>query len=51
MTVAMAGRASASVPAPRLRIVVPPNEPDLVAARRAVADLLVAPATCRCRNG
>ena len=42
MTVAMAGPAPASIPAPRLRIVGPPSEPDLVAARRAVADLLVA---------
>jgi GTP cyclohydrolase IA len=42
MTVAMAGPAPAGIPAPRLRIVGPPSEPDLVAARRAVADLLVA---------
>jgi GTP cyclohydrolase IA len=42
MTVAMAGPAPASMPAPQLRIVGPPSEPDLAAARRAVADLLVA---------
>jgi GTP cyclohydrolase I len=42
MTVAMAGPAPASMPAPRLRIVGPPSERDLAAARRAVADLLVA---------
>ncbi|MGH8823237.1 MAG: GTP cyclohydrolase I FolE [Jiangellaceae bacterium] len=42
MTVAMAGPAPASIPARRLRIVGPSSEPDLVAARRAVADLLVA---------
>lgn len=42
MTVAMAGPAPAGIPAPRLRIVGPPREPDLVAARRAVGDLLVA---------
>jgi GTP cyclohydrolase IA len=42
MTVAMAGPAPASNPAPRLRIVGPPSEPDLAAARRAFGDLLVA---------
>lgn len=42
MTIAIAGPAPASVPAPRLRIVAPPSQPDLVAARRAGADLLVA---------
>ena len=38
----MTGSAPAGIPAPRLRIVGPSSEPDLVAARRAVGDLLVA---------
>ncbi|HEY9411683.1 MAG TPA: GTP cyclohydrolase I FolE [Jiangellaceae bacterium] len=38
----MTGSAPAGMPAPRLRIVGPSSEPDLVAARRAVGDLLVA---------
>lgn len=38
----MTGSAPAGISAPRLRIVGPSSEPDLVAARRAIGDLLVA---------